>query len=123
MLNFLRASASMQDLEPFILIPTVLLQISFHFAADPCFHYKNLSDANRKITYVTPDGSSLRNGIALWELQEQKCPQQVCQHTDVVHTGQVGWMMLILQWKMVKFSRRSALVITLLVADTQKIFL
>ena len=35
------------------------MQISFHFAADPCFHYKNLSDANRKITYVTPDGSEL----------------------------------------------------------------
>ena len=35
------------------------MQISFHFAADPCFHYKNLSDANRKITYVTPDGSAL----------------------------------------------------------------
>ena len=35
------------------------MQISFHFAADPCFHYKNLSDANRKITYVIPDGSEL----------------------------------------------------------------
>ena len=35
------------------------MQISFHFAADPCFHYKNLSDADRKITYVTPDGSAL----------------------------------------------------------------
>ena len=35
------------------------MQISFHFAADPCFHYKNLSDANRKITYITPHGSEL----------------------------------------------------------------
>ena len=26
----------------------------FHFVADPCYHYKNLSDANRKISYVTP---------------------------------------------------------------------
>ena len=37
-----------------ILILTVLLQISFHFVADPCYHYQNLSKANRKITYVTP---------------------------------------------------------------------
>ena len=35
------------------------MQISFHFAADPCFHYENLSDANRKISYVTPHGSEL----------------------------------------------------------------
>ncbi|CAH3141700.1 unnamed protein product [Pocillopora meandrina] len=27
--------------------------------ADPCYHYKNLTDANRKITYVTPHGSEL----------------------------------------------------------------
>ena len=66
---------------------------------------------------------SQRDGIVLWELQEQKCPQHVCQHTDVVQTGQAGWMMFILQWKMVKFSGRSALVIALLVADTQKLFL
>ena len=37
-----------------ILILTVLLQISFHFVADPCYHYRNLSDASRKITNVTP---------------------------------------------------------------------
>ena len=30
------------------------MQISFHFVADPCYHYQNLSEANRKITYVTP---------------------------------------------------------------------
>ena len=35
------------------------MQISFHFVADPCFHYENLSDANRKISYVTPHGSEL----------------------------------------------------------------
>ena len=50
---------SRKDLEPFILILTVLLQISFHPAADPCFHYKNLSEANRKISYDTPFGSEL----------------------------------------------------------------
>ena len=31
----------------------VLLQFWLHFAANPCHHYKNLSDANRKINYVT----------------------------------------------------------------------
>ena len=31
----------------------------FHFVADPCHHYKNLTEASRKITYVTPDGSEL----------------------------------------------------------------
>ena len=64
----------------------------------------------------------LRDGI-VWELQEQKCQQRVCQHSDVVQTGQVGWMVLILQWKMVKFKGRSALVIALLVANTQTLFL
>ena len=60
-----------------------------------------------------------RDGIVLWELQEQECQQRVCQHTDVVQTGQAGWMVLILQWKMVTFFGRSALVIALLVANTQ----
>ena len=31
----------------------------FHFVADPCYHYKNLSNANRKISYKTPKGSAL----------------------------------------------------------------
>ena len=66
---------------------------------------------------------SPRDGIALWELQEQKCQQHVCHDTDVVQTGQVGWMVLILQWKMVKFSGRSVLEIALLIADTQNLFL
>ena len=65
--------------------------------------------------------NSLRYGIVLWELQEQKCQQHVCQHKDVVQTGQAGWMVLILQWKMVKYSGRSALVIVSPVADTQTI--
>ena len=30
------------------------MQLSLHFLADPCYHYKNLSDANRKSSYVTP---------------------------------------------------------------------
>ena len=67
--------------------------------------------------------TSLRDGIVLWELQEQKCQQRVCQHTDVVQTGQAGWMVLILQWKMVKFEGRSALVIEIVVANPQTKFL
>ena len=37
--------------------------------------------------------------------------------------SQAGWMVLILQWKMVKFPGWSALVIALLVANTQHVFL
>ena len=66
-------------------------------------------------SYVTTH--SLRDGIVLWELQEQKCQQRVYQPTDVVQTGQAGWMVLILQWMMMKFSERSALAIVLQVAD------
>ena len=61
--------------------------------------------------------NSLWDGIVLWELQEQKCQQRVCQPTDVVQTGQAGWMVLILQWKMMKFLGRSALAIVLQVAN------
>ena len=35
------------------------MQLLFHFVADPCYHYKNLSAANRKISYLTPQGSEL----------------------------------------------------------------
>ena len=62
--------------------------------------------------------NSVRDGIVLWELQEQKCQQHVCRNTDVVQPGQAGWMVLIPHWKMVKFLGRSALVIALLVANT-----
>ena len=61
---------------------------------------------------------SPRDGIVLWELQEQKCQQHVCHPTDVVKTGQADWMVLNLQWKRVKFSGRSALVIAQLVANS-----
>ena len=60
----------------------------------------------------------LWDGIVLREMQGQKCQQRVCQHTDVVQTGQAGWMVLILQWKMVRSKERSALVIVLQVANT-----
>ena len=58
-------------------------------------------------SYVTTH--SLRDGIVLWELQEQECQQRVCQPTDVVQSGQAGWMVLILQWMMMKFQERSAI--------------
>ena len=35
------------------------MQLSFHFAADPCYDYKNLSEANWEISYNTPFGSEL----------------------------------------------------------------
>ena len=66
---------------------------------------------------------SLRDGIALWELQEKKCQQRVCRDRDVVQSTQAGWMVLILQWKMVQFPERCALVIAMLVANTQRRFL
>ena len=71
----------------------------------------------RKIVNRCVTTNSLRDGIVLWELQEQKCQQRVCQHSDVVQTGQAGWMVLILQWKMVKFPGRSALAIVIQVAN------
>ena len=58
--------------------------------------------------------NSLRDGIVLWDMQEQECQQSVCQHSDVVQNGQAGWLMPILQWRMVKFIRWSALAIALL---------
>ena len=54
--------------------------------------------------------NSPRDGIVLWELQEQKCQQHLYQHLNVEQLTLAGWMVLILDWKMVKFSGRSALV-------------
>ena len=51
---------------------------------------------------------------------EQKCQQSVWMHTTVVHSGQAGWMVLIPQWKMVKFTGKSALVIVPLYIDIIK---
>ena len=67
--------------------------------------------------------NSLQDGIVLWELQEQKCQQHVCQHTDVAQSGQAGWIVLILQWKMVKYPGRSALVAVLQVVEAQCTFM
>ena len=35
------------------------MQRLFYFVADPCYLYKNLSKANRKLIYLTPVGSEL----------------------------------------------------------------
>ena len=78
---------------------------------------------HRYMDHLCVTTHSPRDGIVLWELQEQKCQQPVCQHTDVAQTTQAGWMMLILQWKMVKFTGRSALVIVSPVADILQRFL
>ena len=66
--------------------------------------------------------NSLWDGIVLWGLQEQKCQQRVCQHLNVVHPFQAGWMVFILQWMMMKFPGRSALAVVLQVADIQSKF-
>ena len=78
---------------------------------------------NRTIVKGFVMTNSLRNGIVLWELREQKCQQRVCQLTDVVETGQAGWMVLILQWKMVKLSGRFALATVRQVANLHYTFL
>ena len=38
----------------------------FHFVADPCYHYKNLVGARRKITYKTPEGTELCDSDLPW---------------------------------------------------------
>ena len=65
---------------------------------------------------------SLRDGIVLWEVLEQKCQQRVYQHSDAVQTGLVGCMVLILLWKMAKSKERSALVIVQQVAQAKEVF-
>ena len=107
----------------------VEIGINFHFTLQPILAIIiktwvrpiEMKFTNLDQFFVTMN--SLRDGIVLWELQEKKCQQRACQPTDVVQTGQAGWKVFILQWKMVKFKGRSALVIALLVADTQHIFL
>ena len=41
------------------------MQLLFHFVADPCYHYKNLSEANRKMSYSTPQGLALCDSVLL----------------------------------------------------------
>ena len=51
-----------------------------------------------------------------------KMQQSVCQHTVVVQIDQVGWMVLILQWRMVKFAEMSAVAIVPPVANIKSKF-
>ena len=39
------------------------MQLLFHFVADPCYHYENLGDASRKISYATPLNSALCDSV------------------------------------------------------------
>ena len=66
--------------------------------------------------------NSTKDGTVLWELQEQKCQQHVYQHSNVEQPTLAGWMVLILQWKMVKFPGLYALVIKKPVANIRKEF-
>ena len=72
------------------------MQLSFHFAADSCYDYKNLCEANREISYNTPFGSELcdyqlsEGWYPFVGAAEKKCQQRVCQHSNVVQTGQAG---------------------------------
>ena len=73
------------------------MQISFHFVADPCYHYQNLSEANRKITYETPHGLGLCDkqlpegwyrfvGAAGTKMPTTRVPAHRC------GTGWSGWL-------------------------------
>ena len=69
--------------------------VSFDFAVDPCYEYKNLSHRKRKSNNNTPDhgggcDKDPMDGIVLREQQEQKCQQHVCQHTGVVQPTLAG---------------------------------
>ena len=77
---------------------------------------------HRSLVHRFVTTNSLWDGIVLRGLQEQKCQQRVCQHLNVVQSGQAGWMVLILQWMMMKFPGRSALAIVLQVANIQSKF-
>ena len=73
------------------------MQLSFHFAADPCYHYENLSEADRKINYSTPHGSELCDrkllegwyrfvGAAGTKMPTTRVPANRC------GTSQSGWL-------------------------------
>ena len=92
--------------------------------------YKELSDANKGRSHKTPKSGPVLDDNQLLErwfrfvgAAVTKIQQRVCQYIDVVQTGQAGWMVLILQWKMMRFSERFTLVIVLPVVNTQQRFL
>ena len=92
--------------------------------------YKDLSNANKRRSNKTPksgpvlgDNQFLERWFRFVGAAVTKIQQRVYQHIDVVQTGQAGWMVLILQWKMMRFSERFALVIVLPVVNTQQRYL
>ena len=92
--------------------------------------YKDLSDANKRRSNKTPksgpvlgDNQFLERWFRFMGAAVTKIQQRMCQHIDVVQTVQAGWMVLILQWKMMRFSERFTLVIVLPVVNTQERFL
>ena len=76
--------------------------------------------AVKKHELICVTTNSMWDDIVLWELQEQKCQQILCHHTDVAQYTPVGWMVLILQWKMVKLTGGYALVIIRTIAGAQQ---
>ena len=100
------------------------MQLLFHFADDHCYRYKNLSEANRNRIHETSLSGPVLRDIQLpegWYRFVGATGTKIQIHSDVVQNGQqAGWLVLILQWKMVKFARRSALVIVTAVANTMK---
>ena len=92
--------------------------------------YKDLSDANKRRSNKTPksgpvlgDNQFLERWFRFVGAAVIKIQQRVCQHIDVVQIVQAGWMVLILQWKMMRFSESKTLVIVLPVVNTQQRFL
>ena len=66
--------------------------------------------------------NSLTDGIALWELQEQKCRLRRKTITIVVQLIRAGLKALILKWAMVRFPGRFALIVHLTNARRQNWF-
>ena len=110
----------------------ILSKISSFFAADPCHHYWNLSEANRNTKHETSSSSKVFCDKPLADgwyrfvgAAGTKMPTR-CRKIDVVQFGQAGWMVNILQWNMMKFTEGSALEIVELrprIANTQEGFL
>lgn len=101
----------------------------FNLVVDTCFHYKHLNETNRKNNYKTP----LKFVLCDKQLQEgwyrfvgaagTKMPTTRVPAFRCGTNWSAGWMVLILQWKMVWLPRRSALVIVIPVANTGQRFM
>ena len=92
-LTAVRHFERLRKLPNLFILMTIL--VSFDFAVDPCYEYKNLSHRKKKAVTILPimEGGVIQNsmdGIVLREQQEQKCQQHVCQHTGVVQPSLAG---------------------------------